>query len=328
MSESRQRSARTEWIQRFKQSEAYYLAAPVIGILALFLLGGAYAPSILTLPSIISLLSMAAILLCACMGQEMVMLIGGIDLSITPFLVLGAAWGGALSGGTTLGVLRSLLIVGSLSAVLGFISGITIVGLRIPAMVATLSVGRLVSSTYLAVTGGKPSGNLAPILKTIGTGSLFGIRYLLLIAIFLTVAMYFVLNKTRFGKSLFLIGTNLNAAELAGVKVARIRVLVYVAAALCSMLSGYLMVGFVGSIQNDMAAQYTMYSIAAVVVGGTSITGGRGTFTGSALGAVFIILLSNILSIVEMAEGYKMFIQGAVLMTILVLYSREKKLKQ
>jgi len=312
----------------FRHSEIRFYLAPILGSVILFIFGNILAPGFLSLKSILSLLALSSMLVLVCVAQQLIVLGQGIGLSVSAYMILGVAWGGALSGGTTIGLIKAALLMSVLAAVCGLLEGISIRKWRVPAMVATLSMGRVVSSSYMAITKGNPAGAIAPALKTIGMGSIGGVRWILILAVVVTIAVELILRKTRFGKSLYLVGTNERAARIAGIKAERIGIFVYVIAAVCATLAGFILLGMVGAMQADMTNTYLMTSVAAVVIGGTSLSGGRGTFLGAAFGAIFMTLLSNVLTIVNMAEGLRNALQGIILLVILAIYSRGPKLRQ
>lgn len=315
-------------VKFLRHSEMRFYLAPILGSIALMILGNILAPGFISVKSILAMLALSAMLLLASAGQELIAIGGGISLSMASYMILGVAWGGALSGGTTLGLIKAMLLMSALAAVCGLIEGLLIRKWAIPALVVTLSMGRVISNSYMAITKGNPAGTIAPVLKTIGIGSVFGIRWILILAIVVTVVAELIMHKTRFGKSLYLVGTNWRAARIAGIRAERIGVLVYVIAAVCATLAGFILLGMIGAMQANMTNSYTMLTVAAVVIGGTSLAGGRGTFLGAAFGSIFMTLLSNVLTIVNMAEGLRNALQGVILLVILAIYSRGPKLRQ
>ncbi len=263
-----------------------------------------------------------------CVAQQFIVLSQGIGLSVSAYMILGVAWGGALSGGTTLGLIKAMLLMSILAAACGYVEGVSVRKWQVPSMVATLSMGRVVSSSYMAITKGNPAGAMAPILKTIGMGNIGGVRWILILAVVITIVVEFVLRRTRFGKSLYLVGTNERAARIAGIKAAKIGISVYVISAVCATLAGFILLGMVGAMQADMTESYLMLSVAAVVIGGSSLAGGRGTFIGSAFGAVFMTLLANVLTVANMPQGLRDTLKGLILLGLMAIYSRGPKLRQ
>lgn len=313
-------------ISIFKETELRLYVAPFFGSIMLLLLGNLFVPGFISIKSILNLLSLSSILILVCVSQQFVVLSAGIDLSVSAFMILGIAWGGALSG--SMGLLSSVLLMSTLAAVCGLITGLSIHKWLVPSMVATLSMARLINSGYMAITRGNPGGSMDPILKKFGTGNISGIRYVLITAIIVLIVMELILRKTKFGKRLYLIGTSERAARIAGIRVSKVGILIYVIAAVWSTICGFILLGIVGSMQPNIGSDFMLLSIAAVVIGGTSLAGGKGTFIGSALGAIFITILSNVLYIVDIPEGLRVALQGVILLIILMLYSRGRRFRQ
>lgn len=136
------------------------------------------------------------------------------------------------------------------------------------------------------------------------------------------------LRRSRYGRSLFLAGNNRNAANLCGINSKKIIILAYVFGGAMAGFAGLMLVGYAGTAQMNMASSYTMLSVAAVVIGGTKLTGGKGTFIGGALGALVLVLITNILQALNMAAGLRSLIQGIILIVILMMNSRAPKLRQ
>ena len=137
-----------------------------------------------------------------------------------------------------------------------------------------------------------------------------------------------VLRKTVFGKSIYMLGSNIRAAGLCGLRVSVISVLVYVISGAMSCLAGLILVGYVGSGQMNMGNTYTMLSIAAVVIGGTKVTGGKGTLAGGVIGSIVLMLLSSVLTSMGMPEGARQFVQGLILLVVLVINCRLPRFRQ
>jgi ribose transport system permease protein len=313
------------------ETEIKNYLTPIIGTILLFIIGQIVVPGFTSVTSIFNYFALASLTMYACIGQSLVILSGnaGIDLSIGALMSLGAAWGGALSGGTTIGVVWSVILIGAIGAMCGLLSGASAQYLSMPAMVVTMSMGNLVSGAYLAITKGQPAGTSAPILKTIGTENAFWhIRWVLIIAIACIIIMELVLRKTKYGKSLYLVGTNSNASGLIGIKTQKTVVMTYALAGMSAAVAGILLFAVVGSMQSNMGNDYTMLAVASVVIGGTSIAGGKGTYFGAILGAIMLTVLTGFLTVIQIPEGARNCIKGLILLSILLAYARSPKLRQ
>ncbi len=328
MNEMVKASPVSKFWETVKHSEAKDWLAPIIGAAFFLILGNIISPGFLSSRSIISMLSLSSMLIIACVGQQFIIMTPGIDIGISAYMILGVAWGGALSGGTTLGLLKAMLLMAAIGALCGAIEGYSVTRLAVPSLVATMSMGKVLSNAYMAITHGNPVGAIAPVLKTIGMGSIGGIRWLLILGIAMTIITEMVLKKTRFGKSLYLVGANYRAARIAGINSKRIIMSCYIIAGIWGTITGFLLLGMIGAMNADMTGDYVMLTITACVVGGTSMAGGKGSFIGTAFGAIFMTLLTNVLKIADMATGLRDTLQGLILMIILCVYSRGPKLRQ
>ena len=170
-----------------------------------------------------------------------------------------------------------------------------------------------------------PGVNIPIVWWSALVAGIFGVVGVIVLLILLEV---FFLRKSRYGRSLFLAGNNVNAADLCGINSKGVIILAYVFAGAIAGLAGLMLVGYAGTAQMDMASDYTMLSVAAVVIGGTKLTGGKGTFVGGALGSLVLILITTILQALNMAAGLRSLIQGIILIAILIANSRAPKLRQ
>jgi ribose transport system permease protein len=147
--------------------------------------------------------------------------------------------------------------------------------------------------------------------------------------IWLVVAILatFLLRSTRFGLSIYAIGTNSFAAKLAGIRVSRVRILAYVLAGVCSALGGFLLLGYTGVVLIEVGDQYILPSVIAVVLGGTALSGGSGSYIGTVLGAIFLTQLRSVLITVKVAPQGRQVIFGLTLLFFMLIYGRQKRLR-
>lgn len=256
-------------------------------------------------------------------GQGLVILLGGLDLSVASVMTLGGvltfSWIGA-SGPALLWGVPAVLVV---TALVGVANGIGVTLLRVPPFIMTLAVGIIVYSICLGFTQGTPSGQASPVLSGLYTFRLLGIPLIVFLLPIAALAGHRLQSRTPFGRKLYAIGTSEAAAYIAGVKVRRLTIATYAIAGTCSGLAGIMMVGYAGGATLTMGQPYLLPSIAAVVVGGTSILGGRGSFLGTVGGAILLTTISTIIGALELPEGWRTVIYGVVILLALLLM-REK----
>ena len=318
-------------MSKVKKINNPYLPA-VIGVILLLILGQFATNGFLSMNNISSILMTTAILTMASIGQAAVIISGdsGLDMSIGAIMSMTALFGPMIvagSGVTSLIVMVPATIL--MGAAVGLLNGIGVQILKVVPLVMTLIMSNVVNGFSILITKGQPSVSVIPELQAISHTLIGPLRILPAIVIVLLILLeVFFLRKSRYGRSLFLAGNNVNAADLCGINSKGVIILAYVFAGAVAGLAGLMLVGYAGTAQMDMASDYTMLSVAAVVIGGTKLTGGKGTVVGGALGSLVLILITTILQALNMAAGLRSLIQGIILIAILIANSRAPKLRQ
>ncbi len=301
----------------------------IIACLALLVLGEALSGGFLSVNNISSILMTASLLAIASIGQAFVVISGedGIDMSLGAVMSMTALLGPMIHFGGAFNMPLAIAIVIGAGALVGLANGIGSQIIKVPPLVMTLVAATVVNGLALFITRGQPSTRVTPELLAI-SDTLFGpIRILALVGIVLVVVMEIFLRRTRYGKTLFLVGNNRQASFLCGLPVRRVAIAAYALGGAFGGIAGYLLVGYAGSAQMQMASNYTLLSVASVVIGGTKLTGGSGGFIGGALGALVLILLTSILQALNMPPGVRSLVQGVILLAILVSNSRSPNLR-
>ena len=257
-------------------------------------------------------------------GQAICVISGGIDLSVSNVVTLSsvvaaacarAGWGDAAS------IAMALLA----SVAVGFINATGINFLRIPPIIMTLAMLSLLEGGLLIATDGTPPSGCGEVIKWLCKGKTLGLPNAVFVwAIFLVLAIL-LLNKSKYGRYIYAIGTNEAAAKLNGVNVVGVKYLVYCLSSLFAGIGGLLILGNMGSTYLTIGQQYQMLSIAAVVIGGISIIGGKGKFAGIIAGTMLMILLRDILSVAKISNAGREIFQGVLILVVLMAYGREKK---
>lgn len=303
---------------------------PSIIIIIVMLVGGnILTPGFAKVNNVCNILCKASVLAIACIGQSFVMISGnaGIDMSVGAVMSCAALIGPSLTGGKNIGLVWAVGIFIVAGFLVGCINGFCIQKFHLPSLVVTLCMGKVIDGLTIGLTHGKPSLTIPKLLLKLGVPFIGKIRAATILALVLIIAMWFVLRKLKYGKSLFLTGSNRNAAKLAGINVDWVVICAYGICSVMAALAGFALVGYVGSAQLYMADEYTMLSVAAVVIGGTKLSGGKGGVVGGALGAMVLFLLTSILTVVGLNDGARIAIEGFVLLLIVLSNSREGKLR-
>ncbi len=314
-------------MKRLKLSPVVIALLLAIG---LFVLGGLVHPGFANYSLAINVLRLAAFLGVVAAGQTLVIIGGGegIDLSVGSVITLGAILVYQIANGSDQMVLPALLVALAVGAGIGAINGLGITLLRIPPLVMTLGMAGVVQGLILVVTQGKLTGATAPIMVTLITSPLaFEIPGVLLVWLLLGFVMWVLLERTVYGKQLFAIGVNRTTAKLSGVRVPAVLVLTYALSGLLAALGGFVLLGYTQRVFLNLGADYTLPSVAAVVVGGTILAGGQGSYFGTMAGALVLTLLSSLLTTLLLPESVRQIVFGATLLLLLSAYGRQQRLR-
>lgn len=293
----------------------------------LFVIGGIVRPGFASPTSIGAILSIACFVGLVAAGQTFVILIGGVDLSV-PWTLNGAAilmMSSAASSDARLP--WALLLTLCMGALVGLCNGVGIAVFGVPAVVMTLAMNGVLEGLTLGLSGGLTCPSCAayapPLLQAAARGTLLGIPTILYLWLVVIAVASFVLSWTGFGRSAYAIGNNARASFLAGVNVTRSTVILYVLSGLFASLAGIMLLGFGSQASLGLGDPYLFQSIAAVVIGGVYIAGGRGHYVGAVAGAVTLVTLVSVLMALNMPEYGRSITYGVIILALLLLYGRE-----
>ena len=315
------------------------ISPPVAAVLlavALFLLSGLLPNGFgshpdVAIPQALTIIRIAVFLGIIAAGQTLVIISGGegIDLSIGAVVTLTAIITYSIVSGRNENVLPALLAALVAGAVIGFLNGAGIAFLKISPLVMTLGMAGVVSGLILVITQGNVSGSVAPIMTQLIARPVFlGIPGAIVIWLIFGLLMWLLLERTTFGKNLFAIGTNRVTARLSGVNVTRIVLGTYALAGLLAGLGGFLVVGNTGVVHIRIGDPFLFPSIAAVAVGGTLLSGGKGSYWGTMAGALVLTLITSLLTTMQMPDSVRRMVLGATLLIMISIYGRQRGFRQ
>lgn len=269
--------------------------------------------------NLVNILRQASINGIVAVGMTLVILTGGIDLSVGSILALSAVIGAdMMKKGTAVPLaVPAALAIG---LALGMINGLIITRGKIPPFIATLGMLTVARGLTLMYTQGQPVTGLPEAFRFIGAGSIGPVPMPIVVAGLTFLLGYVLLTRTRFGEYIYLLGDNPTAARLAGVPTDRMTVLVYALSGLCAALAGLVLIARLDSAQPVLGQGYELDAIAAVVVGGTSFSGGEGTLTGTLLGVLLIETLNNGINLLNIPAEWGLVLKGVVIALALLLY--------
>ena len=294
----------------------------LVGLLALIGIVSVLSPSFLSTKNIFNILRQTSVNGIIAAGMTFVILTGGIDLSVGSILAIsGAICASILVNGQNIviAVLAALLV----GAVVGFLNGFIITKGKLQPFIATLATMTILRGLTLVYTDGKPitlgSGEIALNFGQIGGGKILGIPTPALIMILVFLVCAYVLKNTKMGRYTYALGSNEEATKLSGLNTDKIKIAVYTLSGILASIAGIIITSRLFSAQPTAGDGYELDAIAAVVLGGTSLTGGKGKITGTIIGALIIGVLSNALNILDVSSYYQMMVKGAVILIAVLL---------
>jgi ribose transport system permease protein len=218
-----------------------------------------------------------------------------------------------------------------IGAIIGFLNGAGITYLKISPFVMTLGMAGVVTGLIIVVTHGAVTGKVAPIMTRLIARPLsptIPIPTALIIWLIFGVLMWLLLERTTYGKHLFAIGVNRMTAKLSGVNVNAVNLATYSLAGALAGFGGFLLVGNTGVVMIQLGGPFLFPSIAAVAVGGTLLSGGKGSYWGTMAGAIVLTLITSLLTTMQMPDSVRRMVLGATLLVLISIYGRQRALRQ
>jgi ribose transport system permease protein len=295
----------------------------IIAFIIIFIAASVLSPRFLDMNNQLNILMQVSIIGIVALGMTVVMLSGGIDLSVGSVLVLvGVVTVLALNatGSIWIAVLTAF-IVGSIA---GFLNGIMVAKGRIASFIATLGMMAAARSIALYIAeGGSISGEVSGF-TAIANNNLWIFDYPIIIFLIMTVLVYILMHKTRFGRHVYAIGSNEKAALLSAIRVDRIKIGVYSLAGLLVSIAAIIETSRLNSISSSSSGvQYELDAIAAVIIGGTRMTGGRGKIIGTFFGVLILGILNNMMNLMNVSPHLQGFVKGLIIIIAVVFQKRE-----
>ena len=256
-------------------------------------------------------------------GQGVVILTGGLDLSLPATITMGGilatSWVGAGNQG------EWYLLPGVLAAcgLVGLATGVGVTWLRVPPFIMSMAMSIIVSSGLLGYTRGTPRGAAPDAAVVLMKSHVLGLPTPVVALVVFAILGWLFQSRTVYGRYLYAIGINVDAARNAGVPVTLMRILPYIISAVCAGFVGIALVGYSNGATLRMGDDYLLPAIAAVVIGGSSILGGHGTFLGTVGGALLLTILGTIISALGLEFGLRTIIEGSIILLALLLLREE-----
>lgn len=299
-----------------------------LGLLVLLFTGaGLVNPQFLSWDSLRIQLILAAFVGIAGIGQTLAILIGQIDLSIPANIALSAIFSANVYGQTSNPVL-SAMAASAVGLAAGFLNGIGIAWLRVPSLIWTLGLNMVLQGITLVYTNtAAPSSTIAPFARWIVLGAFDGVPIILLFWGALSAICLIGLHATGFGRRVYALGNNELASAMSGINVFRVYFPVYLISGLTASITGILLSGYSGQTYLGMGDSYLLIPIAAVVIGGTTLAGGRGSYFGTLIGSVAVVLLDSVLTSLQVSPGLRKIFFGGIIVAMMLLFRRKRGLE-
>ncbi|MGO1075908.1 ABC transporter permease [Inquilinus sp. CA228] len=309
--------------------------APFITLIALLVFFGVASPSFLTVDNFSNILNQVSVTAIIAVGLTFVILCAEIDLSVAAianaagivvaFLTVQESYVNIAN--VPLPGWAAILVALASCAALGLINAFGVTRIGIPSFIMTLAMMQIGAGICAMLVRGQIAYAVPPILVTLGSGSIGGVPWIVIVAGITLLVAHLVLTYTRFGRYVYMVGGNREAAEFSGVNVRVVIGAVLVISAVCSGLAGMLGVAYFGSAQQNEFDTFLLDAIAAVVVGGTSLFGGRGGIGNTIIGVLILGVLNNGLDHVDIDSFLKILIRGLILLAALVINVYAQRLR-
>jgi len=310
--------------RRRRRSWSYY--APILGpwliLVILIIVAAALSPAFLDPTNLRNILRQAAPLAIVALGQTLVILIGGIDVSVGSVISLTTVIGGSVMADSNARILPTVLTVVAVGVVVGLFHYLLIVRIGTDAFVTTLGTLLALEGLNLIYTGGAPRSNVTDEFRKLAEGTIVGVPVVIPLVALLAAGLGFLLRRTSFGRRFYAVGGNEAAARLSGVRSTRIQGTAYVLCSVLAVLAGLVLLARIGTGATLAGEGLELDSIAAVLIGGTVFGGGKGGVGGTIAGVMILTILFNIFNLLAISRFAHLIIKGVVIVVGIAMYSR------
>jgi len=304
-----------------KALNVYGKFGPVIGLLVLIVVVAFLSPIFLTPSNLTNLLRQVSVNALIAFGMTFVILLGAIDLSVGSVLAFSSAIMASLVVNET-NYFIALVAAVLVGAALGMMNGFVITFGKVAPFIVTLATMTVFRGATFIFTDGVPISGISRnnnIFQFIGRESVLGIPFPVILMLVVFCLLFILLHKTPFGRKVYAVGGNEKAANIVGVKISKIKILVFTMSGALAALAGVIITSRLGSAQPNAGLSYELDAIAAVVLGGTSLSGGKGRMFGTFIGILIIGVLNNGLNILGVSSFYQEVAKGAVILVAVLL---------
>ncbi|MCW3489988.1 ABC transporter permease [Dethiobacter alkaliphilus] len=303
----------------------YDKAGVLIVLLALVILMSFLSDRFLTTLNIINLVRQISFIALIALGVTCVIITTGIDLSSGSIVGLTSVVVASYAHPNEYSLVVTLFMGLSVGIAAGLINGFLVAKVGLPPFIATLGMFTSARGLAMLYSGGRPVSGIKPEFVFLGAGQVFGIPVPIIILIVVAVAMHIMLNKTRFGRYIYAIGGNEQAAIISGVSVSKVKIAVYALAGFLASLAGVILTARISSGQPGLGVGFELDAIAAAVIGGTSLTGGLGSVMGTLSGALVIGVINNGMDLLGVSMYWQQITRGMIIVLAVFLDMQKRK---
>ncbi len=308
----------------FKRLSRYPIFYPILGFICVFVFMMCVSDSFLTAQNLTNVGRQVSINAIIAVGMTFAILTGGIDLGVGSVMALsGTVCAGLMAGG--MGMTPAILVGFGIGTLLGALNGFMIAYGRMPAFIVTLAMMGIARGLALIYTGGYPISGLSQDFAFFGRGAVLGLETPIFIMAFVYIIAYIVLRYTPFGRHVYAVGGNPEASRLSGIKVNFIIFMIYTISGLTSAIAGLILTSRLMSGQPNAGVAFEMDAIAAVVIGGAAMSGGKGTIIGTIIGALLLGVLNNGLNLMGINPYAQKVIQGIIILIAIYIGTEKRK---
>ncbi len=315
-------AAKAALVRALKQYGGIFLSLVMLCIVFSF-----FNPHFMTVVNFMNILQQVAVVAIAAFGMTWVILLGEIDLSVGSIIAV-AGMVGAQCFAFGMGFVPAIALTLAAGALMGMLNGVLTAKLLLPSFIVTVATMGIYRGMVSLPTNGAPAMIENETWTAIGTESFLGLPIIIWVVAVLFVINQIVLSKTSFGRRAYLTGGNREAAVYSGIKVDRLKILIFMISGVMAAISGVLLSSRLFSAQTNAGMSYELDTIAAAVLGGTSLAGGVGTMVGTLIGALIIGVMNNGMNMLSVPYFYQLIVKGLVILVAVWLDVRAKQAKR
>jgi len=304
------------------QKGGVYISLAILLIVAAFI-----SPQLLDPKHLLFILKIASILGIISIGQTLLIITRGLDFSVGASATLVMVLICSITMGNPKYTFIAILIALATGFLIGVVNGLLVVKFHISPMVGSLGVMSLLTGITYLYTKGFARGSTPEFISYLGNGQLFGfLPVSLIIWIVIAIIIIFILKRTSFGRYIFAVGANPKAAHMAGLNPEKIMFYAYMISGLLTAVAAIIWAGYLRSPTLVGGSSYPLDSLTAVIIGGTTFAGGKGSILNTIIGTIIIVLLSSLLNMLGLGEGVKMLFQGVLILIMVFAYTGRKSI--